>query len=372
MSRFDFVVLGSGPAGRRAAIQAAKLGKSVLVVDDRNKVGGVSVHTGTIPSKTLRETALNLSGWRERGFYGRSHRAKQDIGSADLSARMSRTCEHEVSILEHQFARNGVNTMVGRGRFDGPNRIIVDHSEDGRHFEEVIEAKKVLISVGTTPHRPKHIPFNDSNVLDSDDFISNPRLPRSLTVVGAGVIGIEYATIFSALDVPVTLIDPRERLLEFMDGEIIENLVHQMRDNGMSLRLGGMVDQIRLPPMATRCACCAMAVRCHRKWCCSQPAGPARRDRSIWIRLGWKPTAAAIWKLTGPASRPASLIFTQRVTWSAFPASHRYRWSKDGPPPAMPLAQHPLSKTSSIPTVSMLCRNCLLWACPNRTCAIAA
>ncbi len=245
MASFDFVVLGSGPAGRRAAIQAAKLGRSVLVVDDRSKVGGVSVHTGTIPSKTLRETALNLSGWRERGFYGRGYRAKDNLCSDDLAMRMRRTNRYEVEVLEHQFARNGVRTMVGSGRFDGPGRIIVSREEEGRTFEEVVEAGKVLISVGTTPHRPKHIPFNDTNVFDSDGFIARPRLPRSLAVVGGGVIGVEYATIFSALDVPVTLIDPRERLLPFMDGEIVENLVHLMRDNGMTLRMGGMVDQVR-------------------------------------------------------------------------------------------------------------------------------
>ncbi|MCB2061097.1 MAG: FAD-dependent oxidoreductase, partial [Novosphingobium sp.] len=105
MTSFDFVVLGSGPAGRRAAVQAAKLGKSVLVVDNRTQVGGVSVHTGTIPSKTLRETALNLSGWRERGFYGQSYRVKHDICAADLSSRLGKTLEHEISVLEHQFAR---------------------------------------------------------------------------------------------------------------------------------------------------------------------------------------------------------------------------------------------------------------------------
>lgn len=245
MARYDFVVLGSGPAGRRAAIQAAKLGKSVLVVEDRQKVGGVSVHTGTIPSKTLRETALNLSGWRERGFYGRSYRARDLIESSDLSMRMARTFEYEVAVLEHQFARNGVKTTVGRGRFDGPHRIVIERDEGGRLFEEVVEAGKVLIAVGTVPHRPAHIPFNDTNVFDSDAFIAKPRLPRSLAVVGGGVIGVEYATIFSALDVPVTLIDPRQRLLEFLDGEIVDNLVHLMRDNGMTLRLGGMVEKIR-------------------------------------------------------------------------------------------------------------------------------
>ena len=114
---YDFIVIGSGPSGRRAAIQAAKLGKSVLVVEGRKRVGGVSVHTGTIPSKTLRETALNLSGWRERGFYGRSYRVKREIGSDDLNIRLAKTLEHEVDVLEHQFLRNGVHTMAGVARF---------------------------------------------------------------------------------------------------------------------------------------------------------------------------------------------------------------------------------------------------------------
>ena len=245
MRRYDLVVLGSGPAGRRAAVQAAKLGKSVLVIDDRARVGGVSVHTGTIPSKTLRETVMNLSGWRERGFYGQSYRVKHDICADDLSARLGKTLEHEIAVLEHQFARNGVACMVGKGRFTGPNSIAVVRSEDGREIEEKIEADFVLIAVGTQPYRPANIPFNGTNVLDSDDFIQNPRVPRSLTVVGAGVIGLEYATIFSALDVPVTLIEPRERLLEFMDDEVIDHLVHVMRDRGMQLRLSSEVAQVR-------------------------------------------------------------------------------------------------------------------------------
>ncbi len=238
MSRFDFIVLGAGPAGRRAAIQAAKLGKSVLVVDDRKKVGGVSVHTGTIPSKTLRETALNLSGWRERAFYGQGYRSKTTIKSGDLEQRIAKTFDYEVSVLEHQFARNGVRTLNGRGHFVGPNQIAVAREVDGAQVDEVIEADKVLISVGTRPFRPEHIPFNSTNVLDSDSFILSPQMPKSLTVVGAGVVGLEYATIFSALDIPVTLIEPRDRLLEFMDAEIVDHLVHSMRERGMTLRLG--------------------------------------------------------------------------------------------------------------------------------------
>lgn len=244
MSRFDLVVLGSGPAGRRAAVQAAKLGKSVLVVDDRSRVGGVSVHTGTIPSKTLRETVLNLSGWRERGFYGQSYRVKYDVCGDDLSARLGKTLEHEISVLEHQFARNGVKTMIGRGRFVDAHRIEIAQRAGERIIEEVVEADKILIAVGTTPYHPPSIPFNDFNVLDSDDIVRMPCVPRNLTVVGAGVIGLEYATIFSALDVPVTLIEPRTPILEFMDREIVDHMIYLMRERGMALRLQGEVEKV--------------------------------------------------------------------------------------------------------------------------------
>lgn len=244
MAKFDFVVLGSGPAGRRAAVQAAKLGKSVLVVDNRERVGGVSVHTGTIPSKTLRETALNLSGWRERGFYGRSYRVKRDIDSSDLTNRLGKTLTHEIEVLEHQFARNGVRTIVGAGRFIGPNQLSIRQTAEGRVAEEVVEAERILIAVGTEPYRPEGIPFDGERVLDSDQFILNPRVPRSLTVVGAGVIGLEYATIFSALDVPVTLVEPRARLLEFMDQELVDHFVYHLRDQGMALRLSCDVDRV--------------------------------------------------------------------------------------------------------------------------------
>ena len=248
--RFDLVVLGSGPAGRRAAVQAAKLGKSVLVVDNRPQVGGVSVHTGTIPSKTLRETALNLSGWRERGFYGRAYRVKREISGADLSARLGKTLSHEIEVLEHQFARNGVRTMIGAGRFIDPHRIAVTSAGAA---EQIIEADRVLIAVGTAPYRPAGVPFDGHTVLDSDQFIQNPRVPRSLTVIGAGVIGLEYATIMSALDVPVTLVEPRERVLEFMDQEVVEHLIYQLRDQGMRLLLGAEVERVKLADARAVC-----------------------------------------------------------------------------------------------------------------------
>jgi NAD(P) transhydrogenase len=243
MDNYDLIVIGSGPAGRRAAIQAAKLGKSVLVVENRLRVGGVSVHTGTIPSKTLRETVLNLSGWRERGFYGLAYRVKKDIEGKDLGARLRMTLDHEIDVLEHQFARNGVRTVAGIARFTDSHNIAVKNGGDGEYkfgFENAV------IAVGTAPYRPKHIPFNETSVFDSDNVASDPRVPKSLTVVGAGVIGLEYATIFSAMDVPVTLVEPREQFLEFIDREIIEEFVHELRKRGMQLRLGVKVEAVEL------------------------------------------------------------------------------------------------------------------------------
>ncbi len=231
----DFLVIGSGPAGRRAAIQAAKLGHSVLVVERGRKLGGVSVHTGTIPSKTLRETVLNLTGWRERGFYGRTYRVKQEITAQDLHNRLRTTLNHEVEILEHQFCRNRVEFRTGTARFIGPNEAEITHPDE--HPIEV-QFKKALISVGTIPHRPDDIPFDGDKVLDSDDILELQEIPRSLTVIGAGVIGVEYASIFNALDVNVTLVEPRKTILPFIDIDIVTELVGELRDRGVDMRLG--------------------------------------------------------------------------------------------------------------------------------------
>ncbi|MBZ9936308.1 Si-specific NAD(P)(+) transhydrogenase [Mesorhizobium sp. BR1-1-16] len=240
---FDMIVIGSGPSGRRAAVQAAKIGKSVLVVEKGRRVGGVSVHTGTIPSKTLRETVLNLSGWRERGFYGRSYRVKQNISAGDLMARLHKTLDHEVEVLEHQFSRNGVSTANGSGRFLSPHEIEVT-GETGE--SRVYNAGHMLIACGTRPFRPDYVPFNGINVFDSDEIIELPKLPRSLAVIGAGVIGVEYATIFSALDVSVTLIEPRNSFLDFIDKELIEEFMHELRDRNVALRLGAAVQSINV------------------------------------------------------------------------------------------------------------------------------
>ncbi len=241
MYQYDLVVVGSGPAGRRGAIQGAKLGKRVLVVERGKRVGGVSVHTGTIPSKTLRETALNLTGYRERGFYGRSYRVKQEISAEDLRRRLLITLDHEVEVLEHQFARNRVQHMRGAARFVDIHTLEIER-EDGDTLR--VSADKILLTVGTRPFRPSYIPFDGKSVLDSDEILEINDVPRSMAVIGAGVIGIEYATIFSALDTAVTVIEPRHTMLDFIDKEIVEDFCYQLRDRNMKLLLGQTADKV--------------------------------------------------------------------------------------------------------------------------------
>ncbi|TCQ28362.1 Si-specific NAD(P)(+) transhydrogenase [Rhizobium sp. PP-CC-3G-465] len=245
MMQYDLIVVGSGPAGRRAAIQAAKLGKKVVVIEQGKRVGGVSVHTGTIPSKTMRETALNLSGWRERGFYGRAYRVKEQISAEDLRRRLIITLDHEVEVLEHQFARNRVQHIRGRASFVDVNTMQIV-KEDGEVVQ--ITGMSILLAVGTKPFRPDYIPFDGKTVLDSDELLDIEELPRSMAVIGAGVIGIEYATIFSALDTAVTIIDPKSTMLDFIDKEIVEDFTYQLRDRNMKLHLGQKADKVeRLP-----------------------------------------------------------------------------------------------------------------------------
>ncbi|MGB3875713.1 Si-specific NAD(P)(+) transhydrogenase [Shinella zoogloeoides] len=241
MQEYDLVVVGSGPAGRRGAIQAAKLGRKVLVIEQGKRVGGVSVHTGTIPSKTLRETALNLSGWRERGFYGRAYRVKQEISADDLRRRLLITLDHEVEVLEHQFARNRVQHIRGKAKFLTPETMEIV-KDDGETMH--VSGKSIMLAVGTKPFRPDSIPFDSESVLDSDELLDIKELPRSMAVIGAGVIGIEYATIFSALDTQVTVIDPKPTILDFIDREIVEDFIYQLRDRNMKLILGQKADKV--------------------------------------------------------------------------------------------------------------------------------
>ena len=241
---YDLLVIGSGPGGQRAAIQAAKLHKKVAIVERRAVVGGVCINTGTIPSKTLREAVLYLSGYRERSFYGQSYTVKESITAADLLSRTNRVMEHEIDIIKAQMRRNSVEVISAEAHFAGPHQVHVDYI-DGRGEREVT-ARFIVIASGTTPARPPEITFDDRRVLDSDGILALSSIPRTMAVVGAGVVGLEYASMFAMLGVRVTLIDARPRLLPFVDEEIAEALEYHLRSNRATLRLGETVKQLEL------------------------------------------------------------------------------------------------------------------------------
>lgn len=175
MDKYEFVVIGSGPAGQRAAIQAAKLGRSVLLIEKYTRVGGACVHTGTIPSKILREAVLYLSGWRQRGFYGRSYRVKERITAADLIQRLDITVRHEMEMLQHKLHRNYVSTRTGVASFENPHKIRIDLSDGESEF---VEADAILIATGSRPARPANVSFDAVNVVDSDHILQMEALPR--------------------------------------------------------------------------------------------------------------------------------------------------------------------------------------------------
>ncbi|TMQ50166.1 MAG: Si-specific NAD(P)(+) transhydrogenase [Candidatus Eisenbacteria bacterium] len=245
MQDFDMVVIGSGPSGQRAAVQAAKLGKQVAVVE-RYELGGVSINGGTIPSKTLREAVIDLSGLRQRSLYGDSFRVKAEISAQDLLMRTGLIMQREREVVRSQLLRNHVHLVEGAARFEGPHELVVD----GRDATHRLQARYVVIAVGSTPGIPPGIEVDHRAVLTSDDILSLETLPRSLTVVGAGIIGVEYATIFAALGIEVVLLDKRPSLLEMVDAELVDALTYQARALGVTLRLGEEVE--RLEPGAAQ------------------------------------------------------------------------------------------------------------------------
>ena len=239
--RFDLVVLGSGPAGQKAAIQAAKVGASVCVVERRDTIGGVCANTGTIPSKTLREAAVYLTGLSERGLYGQSYRVKDEITIEDLVWRTQQVMAREVDVIRNQLARNHVRVMAGHGRFVDDHRIEISDNHGG---VRTVEADRTVIATGTTPAHPAGVEFDEATILDSDGILDLSAIPSTLVVVGAGVIGIEYASFFAALGTRVTVVEQRQRLLEFCDGQLVEALQYHLRDLGLVFRLGETVTSV--------------------------------------------------------------------------------------------------------------------------------
>ena len=239
---FDVLVLGSGPGGQKAAIAAAKLDRRVAIVERRNMIGGVCINTGTIPSKTLREAVLYLTGLNQREMYGQSYRLKEDITVADLAARTQHVIGREVDVIRSQLARNRVRLLQGTARFTDPHTIALEDETSGRH--EIVTAEKIIIATGTRPARPESVDFDDKTIIDSDGIIHLDRVPQTMVVVGAGVIGIEYASMFAALGTKVTVVERRDRMLEFCDLEIIEALKYQLRDLAVTFRFRESVAKV--------------------------------------------------------------------------------------------------------------------------------
>jgi NAD(P) transhydrogenase len=240
-NQFDLVVVGSGPAGQKGAIAAAKLGKRVAIVDREEMIGGVCLQTGTIPSKTVREAILYLSGFRQRSFYGQDYSLKQNISVADLSTRVNRVRVSEKAVIKSQLNRNNVITFNGKARFVDPHSLEIE----GNGRSEILTGGRVLIACGTRAARTPGIPFG-KHVLDADQVGQIEHIPRELIVVGAGVIGLEYASMLTALNVKVTVIDQKPTILDFVDHEIAEALSSQMRRQGVVFRLGEKVTSVEI------------------------------------------------------------------------------------------------------------------------------
>jgi NAD(P) transhydrogenase len=234
---YDLVVIGSGPAGQKGAIAATKLGKKVAVIDRKGMIGGVSLHTGTIPSKTLREAVMYMTGFRQRAFYGSDYSLKEKVSKEDLSARVRTVLERELEVVRHQFRRNEVTVIQGSARFLDPHTIVAP-TDAG---DTLLSAEKILIACGTRPARDPMIPFDGQTVIDAGELESLAEIPKDLIVVGAGVIGIEYASMCAALEVRVTVVEQRPEILDFVDREIVEHLQYHLRDLGVIFRLGEKV-----------------------------------------------------------------------------------------------------------------------------------
>ena len=245
--KYDLIVIGSGPAGQRAAVAAAKMNKRVVVVESRLVVGGVCINTGTIPSKTMREAVLHLSGYNYRQIYGMNYRVKEKITMAALAFRVQAVIKTEIDVTEAQLSRNGIEVVHGVAHFVDSHTVRVE----GPQAEILLEAERIIVAVGTKPASTPLVPINGRTIINSDQILGLEQLPHSLIVVGGGVIGVEYTCMFAVLGVRVTLIEKRNRLLDFADQEIIETLSYHLRDMRVTLRLGEEVESVEELPLGT-------------------------------------------------------------------------------------------------------------------------
>ncbi|MGI8786684.1 MAG: Si-specific NAD(P)(+) transhydrogenase [Pyrinomonadaceae bacterium] len=240
MEHFDVIIIGSGPAGEKAAAQAAYIGKRVLVVEKETVVGGAMVNTGTIPSKTLRETALFFSGKKQRGLYGVEFTYQKEITAQDLMFRKNFIIKKEIEMINENLARHKVKQVRGTAYFVDEHTIGIEESA-GKYVGDFI-----LVAVGTSPFRPEKIRFEEEQIYDSDEILQMVNIPKSMVIIGAGVIGCEYACMFAALGIEITLVDPRDNILPFLDREISQILVDEMQKLGVKFIFNDSAEKVEM------------------------------------------------------------------------------------------------------------------------------
>src|SRR5438445_623062 len=241
MREFDLLVIGSGPAGQKAAIQAAKLRKLVAVIEKERVLGGSCINTGTLPSKTLKDAIYYLHGFKLRSFTNITYSLKKNMTLRDLMARKDLVIKHELEVITDQLERNDVEIIQGTASFVDQHILKVSAKSSDK---DLLTAPFIVIATGSRPRRPEEIPFNDVTICDSDSILSTEVIPKSMIVMGGGVIGCEYASMFAAYGIKVTLFDKRNDLLRFVDQEIVQALIYHMRTNGVTMRLGEELDKV--------------------------------------------------------------------------------------------------------------------------------
>lgn len=239
-SRYDLVVIGSGPAGEKGAAQAAYFGKKVALVERASYLGGAGINTGTVPSKTLRETALYFSGLRQRGLYGLDYSLKDNLTFPDFMHRQKVVVKRERELIQYNLDRHQIDVIWGSGTLKDAHTVRV-HTPDGAVRD--LETEIILIATGSSPHRPPEIPFDGQRIFDSDSILHMGFIPKTMIVIGGGVIGCEYASVFAALGIQVTLIDRNERILPFVDQEIVTRLTNHLGEMGLRLLVNAPIQQ---------------------------------------------------------------------------------------------------------------------------------
>jgi NAD(P) transhydrogenase len=240
---YDLIVIGSGPAGEKAAIEAAKMRKSTAIIEKHSVQGGVCIHTGTIPSKTLRETVVYIAGLRQRSVYGLVGGGRSYLTIRELMYRKDQVIQSELDVIQQNMARHRIEVIHGTGMIAGPNTVVVSGSDSS---SRVIRGRVIIISTGTRSYRPDNICFDDKYIYDAETILDLDIIPRTLTIIGGGVIGCEYASIVAHIGVKVTIVDVRQQLLSFLDRELADALVYLMRKYGISLLLGEDNEEVKV------------------------------------------------------------------------------------------------------------------------------